>query len=440
MFRLRARGNWYRLVMSLCDSREAMERPSPPAPRFPLSRKRERVASALWSSPLWRLFLAVPLFLVLVFPARGQTPNGTLQGLVMDPSGAVIPGAAVTVINSETKVSRNVVTDPQGRFFVPYLIPGPYNVSVSARGFQSVEETGVVILVSRIRSLNITLTVGRVSQTVEVSASAAALQTTTGTLGAVVDNSMIMDLPTQGRDPLTMVELVPTVTVGIALSNTTTPMIGGSRNAVNEEQINGISVIVPNDNVGTTNFSYTPIIDSVQEFSVDYNSLAAEYGRFGGGVINLVTKPGTNQIHGDLFEFLQNSALNANDFFNNRAGVAYSYGFNPTTELGMPSYVTTQAATQALQFPYFAFEGASNMGTNADYLATYPSSYIGMANLTKATGHHTFKFGWEYRKLFLNYAQYGYPDGYYDFTDTPTQFNPLAANGAFWQLGFHHRE
>jgi hypothetical protein len=582
------------------------------------------------------------IFMVLILSASGlaQTPTGTLQGMVMDPSGAVVPSAAVTVINSETKVAMRVTTDTQGRFVVPYLIPGTYAVSVSAKGFRSVEENNVEIHVSQIRSLNITLTLGKVSQTVQVRASAAALQTSTATLGGVVGTSALMDLPLQGRDPLTLTELVPTVN---NTGNASTPHIGGSRNAVNEEQINGISVILPENNVGNTTAAYTPIVDSVEEFSVDTNSLAAEYGRFGGGVINLVTKPGTNQVHGDLFEFLQNSALNANDFFSNRAGVPksvsrenqwggtlggpvdipgvykgrdrtffffgfqgtneasatntvqtvpiaafrngdfstlgttiydpatialnpatgdytrspfpgniiptdrfnsvavkalsyfpmpnfgaagsqtnnyfqsgsvpsdtyqfdsrvdhtispknhmfvtvshdwgktasfdifndpadsndgpvvfgawtaavddtfilsptliadlragynrseatrvpYSLGFDPTTELGLPQSVTTQAAKRDLQFPTFSFSTGALMGSNYDDLIENPSSYVGMANLTKITGHHTLKFGWEYRKLFINFQQYGYPDGEYSFSPTETQFNPLAANG-----------
>ncbi|MGH9345388.1 MAG: hypothetical protein ACRD19_16700, partial [Terriglobia bacterium] len=137
------------------------------------------------------------------------------------------------------------------------------------------------------------------------------------TLGQVISTQQIVNLPLNGRDPFSLAMLAPGVN---NVGNASTPHMGGSRNAVNEEQINGVSNILPENNVGNTTGAYTPVLDSVQEFSVDTNSLSAQYGRFGGGVINLVTKSGTNNYHGDAFLFAQNGVLDANDFFGNRAG------------------------------------------------------------------------------------------------------------------------
>ncbi|MGH9354444.1 MAG: TonB-dependent receptor domain-containing protein [Terriglobia bacterium] len=591
-----------------------------------------------------RLFWVAPLILILAISALAQTPTGTLQGTVVDQSGGAIPGAAVRVVNNSTNVARNLTTDSLGRFVLPFLTPGTYTVSASAKGFRTVEEQNIEISVSQIRSLSFSLRLGQISQTVEVESTTPPLNTSTGTLGTVVGTSMLMDLPLQGRNPLSLAELVPTVN---NTGNASTPHIGGSRNAVNEEQINGVSNILPENNVGNTTAAYTPIVDSVEEFSVDVNSLSAEYGRFGGGVINLVTKPGTNQVHGGLFEFLQNSALDANDFFSNRAGgtkavsrenqwggtlggpiyiphlyngrdrtffffgfqgtnqasattstatvpimafrngdftslgttiydpatialdpatgeytrsafagnmidpsrfnsvavkamnyfplpnagapgaqtnnyfisgsvpnhayqfdsrvdhtfspkwqsfltvshawgysgafsiygtgadaaadtgdgpvnsgawaismdhtitlsptlildmrygfsrstasrLPISLGFNPTTELGLPQYVTSQAAQRDLQFPTFGFSTGASEGSNYDDLIENPSAHIVLGNLTKVTGHHTIKFGGEYRKLYINFQQYGYADGQYNFDQTWTQYNPTAANG-----------
>ncbi|MGH7942690.1 MAG: carboxypeptidase regulatory-like domain-containing protein, partial [Limisphaerales bacterium] len=319
------------------------------------------------SRRLIRLLWFIPFTLILALSALAQTPTGTLQGTVVDPSHAVIPGAAVTVINSLTKVAHEVTTDTSGRFYVPYLIPGPYTVTVSAKGFRSVKEQDVVVSISQIRTVNFTLTLGKVSQTVEVTAAAAALQTSAATLGTVVGTSMIMDLPIQGRSPTALEELVPTVNT---TGNASTPHIGGSRNAVNETQINGISIILPENNVGNTTAAYTPIMDDVEEFSVDYNSLAAEYGRFGGGVTNIVTKPGTNQVHGDLYEFLQNSALNANDFFSNRAGVPKTVSRQNQWggSLGGPIYIPGVYNGHNKTFFFFGFQGTDQASASS---ATY---------------------------------------------------------------------
>jgi hypothetical protein len=139
------------------------------------------------------------------------------------------------------------------------------------------------------------------------------------TLGQVIDTKKVVDLPLNGRNPFSLATLVPGVN---DVGGASTPHIGGSRNAVNEQQLDGVSNILPENNVGNNLSAYTPIVDSVQEFSVQTNALSAEYGRFGGGVINLVTKSGSNTWHGGLFEFHRNGILNANDFFANRAGRA----------------------------------------------------------------------------------------------------------------------
>src|SRR6202000_1050591 len=145
------------------------------------------------------------------------------------------------------------------------------------------------------------------------------LETESATTGQVIDSKKVVDLPLNGRNPFSLASLVPGVN---NVGNASTPHIGGSRNAINEEQLDGMTNILPENNVGNNETAYNPIVDSVQEFSVQTNSLAAEYGRFGGGVINLVTKSGTNTLHGGLFEFQRNAVLNANNFFNNKNGKA----------------------------------------------------------------------------------------------------------------------
>jgi len=300
--------------------------------------------------------ITLSLFACLLF---AQTPTGTLQGVVTDESGAVLSDASVTVTNTGTNETKELKTDSAGRYVVPFLTPGNYTVSVQAPGFNSSKVDNVKVDVSQTRAVDLTMRVGAVAEQVEVQASATPLDTGSATLGQVIDTKKVVDLPLNGRNPFDLAGLVPGVsTVGGA----STPHIGGSRNAVNEQQIDGVSNILPENNVGNNVSAYTPIVDSVQEFSVQTNALSAEYGRFGGGVINLVTKSGTNQWHGGLFEFSRNGVLNANDFFANRAGQAKpdsnrrQYGGT----LGGPIVIPKIYNGHDKSFFFFGFQGEND--------------------------------------------------------------------------------
>jgi carboxypeptidase family protein len=300
-----------------------------------------------------------------------QTPTGTLQGLVQDESGGVVSGASVKVINTGTNETKELQTDSSGRYVVPFLTPGNYTVSIQAAGFNSAKEDNVTINVSQTRSVDFTLKVGAISEQVEVQASATPLDTETATTGQVIDTKKVVDLPLNGRNPFSLASLVPGVN---NVGGASTPHIGGSRNAVNEEQLDGMTNILPENNVGNNVSAYTPIVDSVQEFSVQTNSLSAEYGRFGGGVINLVTKSGTNNWHGGLFEFSRNSVLNANDFFANRAGEGKpssnerQYGGT----LGGPIAIPKIYNGHNRSFFFFGFQG-DNAGTASIATETVPT-------------------------------------------------------------------
>jgi hypothetical protein len=257
------------------------------------------------------------LLLLFTFDVPGQTPTGTMQGVVTDQTGATVAAAKVSVVNLGTNETKDLTTDTSGHYVVPFLTPGSYSVSISATGFAGAKETNIKIDVAQNREVDFALKVGAISEQVEVQAAATPLDTDTSTTGQVIDTRKVLDLPLNGRNPFSLATLVPGVN---NVGNASTPHIGGSRNAVNEEQLDGMTNILPENNVGNNETAYTPIVDSVSEFSVQTNSLSAEYGRFGGGVINVVTKSGTNEWHGGLFEFQRNAVLNANDFFANRNG------------------------------------------------------------------------------------------------------------------------
>jgi hypothetical protein len=250
--------------------------------------------------------------------AHAQTPTGTIQGTVGDEQGAVVVGATVTATNNATGISKQVATDGSGRFEVLFVLPGTYTVTAEAKGFRQEKRENVVVEVSKTVPLALTLSIGQASQTVEVIATAGALETDTSSLNTVIATRSITDLPLNGRNPFSLETLVPGVS---NVGNASTPHIGGSRNANNEMLIDGMTNILPENNVGNNETAYQPIVDSVQEFSVQTSVLPAEYGRFSGGAISLVTKSGGDHYHGTLFEFIRNGALDAEYYtFNGAAG------------------------------------------------------------------------------------------------------------------------
>jgi hypothetical protein len=304
-------------------------------------------------------FLSLLLPLAICAALNAQTPTGTIQGTVTDPSAGAINNASVTITNNATNEARTAQTDASGHFAFPFQPPGSYTMVVSAPGFRQARIENINLEVGQTRVVDVTLNVGPVNEEVLVEATTAPIETSSATLGQVIDSKRVVDLPLNGRNPFSLATLVPAVN---NVGNASTPHIGGSRNAVNEEQLDGVSNILPENNVGNTTAAYTPIVDSVQEFSVQTNALSAEYGRFGGGVINLVTKSGTNQFHGSLFDFSRNAVLNANDFFANRAGkskpdsLVNQYG----GVAGGPIIVPRHYNGRDRSFFFFGFQGTNS--------------------------------------------------------------------------------
>ncbi len=301
--------------------------------------------------------------LLLAASAFAQTPTGTIEGTVTDPQGASISGAKISVASTSTGATKTVTSDASGRFEVPFINPGNYTVSVEMPGFRVEKRENVVVQVSETLPLKFTLSVGQVSQTVEVSASTGTIDTERSSVDTVVQSRAIVDLPLNGRNPFTLAEVVPGVsTVGDA----STPHIAGSRNANNELQIDGMTDILPENNVGNNETAYQPIVDSVQEFSVQTSVLPAEYGRFSGGTISLVTKAGGEQFHGSLFEFARNDIFDA---------PYYNFSSTPETKPNLYRYQTGGTIGGPIvldrakhSFFFFAFEKSqeSNAASETD--------------------------------------------------------------------------
>jgi hypothetical protein len=259
------------------------------------------------------------LLVGLAAPARAQQFNGTLRGTIQDSTGAVLPGAAVSVVEISTNDTRSLTSDARGSFVLPNLKPGTYRIVVSLDGFKTAALDQVKLDVQGIRDIEIKLEVGAAAETVNVSGSAAQVETTSSTMSQTIENKRMVDLPLNGRNPFALATLAPGVTPS-SNNGGSSPSISGGRNATSEVAIDGVSNVNAENNVSILDLNYTPSVDAVQEFSVQTNAVSAEFGRLGGGVLNLITKSGSNSLRATAWEFARNAKMDATNFFTNRSG------------------------------------------------------------------------------------------------------------------------
>jgi hypothetical protein len=240
--------------------------------------------------------------------AAAQAGNADLTGQILDSNGAAIVSAHATVTEVDTGVSFATSSAADGVYTFVGLRPGAYKLVVEASGFARLEQTGINLRTGDRDRVDVHLQPGQTTQVVNVNADAPLLQAESGSLRHVVVQQAIQDLPLNGR---TFVQLA-TLSPGVALPpGTLLPRINGGRPRTNEYLFDGITALLPEPG----QVVFFPIVDAIQEFSVESNSVPAQFGRFNGGVVNLSTRAGTNQFHGSLFEFLRNEALNAKDTF-----------------------------------------------------------------------------------------------------------------------------
>jgi hypothetical protein len=271
------------------------------------------------------LFLALPLVL---FPARVVAQGGgnaAITGTVTDPSGAPVPGAQVVVTQDLTSVQRVTTTNESGAFNIPSLLPASYSVTVEAPGFKTLKER-VTLLADQIRALDEQLEIGQASQQVTVEATAVLVNTVTPVLSQVIEQTRVVSIPLVTRNAADLTLLVPgtTTAVGHGVQQGDTKQIAvGTKSVAESISVNGarpdqISYNLDGANnedlMSNTNNPF-PFPDALQEFSVQTNSFDSRYGTNAGAVVNVVTKSGTNQWHGDAFEFVRNKIFNAHNFF-----------------------------------------------------------------------------------------------------------------------------
>jgi outer membrane receptor protein involved in Fe transport len=262
--------------------------------------------------------LALLISALLCLNAWAQS-TASINGSVKDPSGAVLPGVEVTVTQTETGLKRSAVTTETGSYTLTNLPVGPYRLEAVLPGFRTYVQTGIVLQVNDNPVVNAVLEVGQVSETIEVQANAALVETRSTTIAQVIDNQRVLELPLNGRQVTELVLLSGVANVGGVNANnsgirnyptTTISIAGGAGNGI-VYLLDGASHNDPYNNLGLP----MPFPDALQEFKVESSAAPAQYGQHASGTVNAVTKSGTNDIHGDVFEFLRNGRLNARNAF-----------------------------------------------------------------------------------------------------------------------------
>ncbi len=257
----------------------------------------------------------------------GQEFRATLSGRVLDSTGGAVPNARIEVVHTATNQTTTATTDISGAYAVPFLRPGVYRMSVTATGFKVYNRENIALQVGQIAGIDVALEVGQLTESVQVTAELELLETQTASRSGVVDTRQVLDLPLNSRNPFMLGAMMSGVTFrGAAIWQRPFDngaiaewTVNGGRQMNNEFLLDG----APNNaQAGGNNIAYVPIVDAVQEFSVQTNSYDSQYGQTGGGVFNVVLKGGTNRHHITAWEFMRRKAWDANTFQNNAIGAA----------------------------------------------------------------------------------------------------------------------
>ena len=270
------------------------------------------------------------LLLLSLFLTRARAQDtATVVGTVTDQSGAVVPGAQVTLINAATQFTRVVQTNASGQYVASSIPTGPYSITVSKPGFQTLERSGIQLTAASTLTVDLQLAVGSQVQTVSVTETTPLLQEQSAAVSSLVDSRQMVALPLVSRDFTDLVLLTPGAHVGSAanLAEGGSPYTirGGSDYSVNGSLAAGNSYLIDgmyNRNLWLNTLVIVPVVDGIQEYRVMTSNYSAQYGEAAGAVTEIETKSGTNTFHGDVWEFLRNDKLNANTFFNNLNGIA----------------------------------------------------------------------------------------------------------------------
>src|ERR1035438_2394289 len=335
-----------------------------------------------------RVLLSVVLILSCSVALRAQSTYGALTGTVVDQTGAAVIGASVTLTNVGTSEKQVQATGDTGLYSFVNLYPGQYRLTVDKAGFKKVDRQNVVVQVQQTTRIDIPLSVGQTTDTVTVTSEVPLLQADTSSLGQVVEERNADELPLNGRNVFSLVEVSPSVVMqGQAGSAATTVnpfawgnfQIGGAFANQSAEYLDGQPL-----NIGYVNLPVViPTQDTIGEFKVQTNNIGPEWGKVAGGVMNLSTKSGTNHLHGMAYEYIRNKVLNANNWFANDAG------------LPRPPFTQNQFGANAggrvwkdRFFFFYSYEGF-RLRQGLTYTGTVPDATVRAALAANANGTPT---------------------------------------------------
>ncbi len=331
--------------------------------------------------------------LAIAAAAWAQDFRGSIQGNVTDPSQGAIGNAAVTLRNSATGVERTATSDDNGFYIFQFLPPGAYSIAVKAAGFKSVTRQGMELAVSQSLREDIALQVGDTAETVNVVADVAVIDTDSTSLGTALRQEIRDNLPLKGRSSLFMFTLTPGV-VNNRYGEDTRPndtitnvlfSANGAPVAATDVFVDGTANTV-NVNRGVNISQWVPAVDAIGEFKLEVGSVPAEYGRSGGSVTNMVIKSGTNRFHGSMYDFLRNSRLDANLFFNRGAGRTLP-AFSANTfgvAVGGPVYFPKLFDGRNKTFWFASYEGARE-GNGTSPTNTVPTAKMRQGDFSEVS-------------------------------------------------------
>ncbi len=269
-----------------------------------------------------RLLIGICIFIAaLAFPASAQTPSGEISGTVVDASGSVLPGVRVTLTNAATNAIRLTQSNETGVYVFPAVPPGNYNLKVELEGFSTAQQTNINVQVGSANRFPFTLAIGQLTDVVSVVADTPVIQTQNASIGTVIENRSIVELPLNGRNYLQLASLIPGATTNGPASAQGQQRMGGQRNSFslnvagqrihfNHYSLDGIE----NTDLNFNSYMLLPSVDALEEFKVESGIFGAEFGR-AVAQINASTKSGTNAFHGTVFEFVRNAKMDAKNFF-----------------------------------------------------------------------------------------------------------------------------
>ncbi len=325
-------------------------------------------------------------FIVSTFAARSAMAqsSASVSGTVTDQSGAAVADARIVLRNPQTTREQSTLTSAGGTYAIVNIVPGTYSLVVTKQGFEKVEENNILLAVDQAATFNFTLMIGNVQQSVTVTAEATKVQSSSASLGTVISTTPVNDLPLNGRNFTELLELTPGVsrvsvsqnanagqTAGNPIGQFTFPAVNGQRNRSNMFLLDGIV------NIGgyTDTYNYQPVIDDIQEFKVQSYSDLSEYGQVLGGTVSVVTKSGTNVVHGSVWEFLRNSDLDARNFFLPTVNPLRQNQFGAA--VGGPLYIPHVYNGKNKTFFYFTYEGFRQHQASGGLATTATAAQLG---------------------------------------------------------------